>query len=155
MSPPRKNRHIAVALTLLAAIGFTGCSVPGASSPTLTSTPTSTPTSAATSSPTTEAVSPEFSEAELAQACIDVTASAFGKGVEFDIGAVRVEAREVDPEWLVLVPAVVSAYAAEAQCTIGGTPEAPIVEMSNASIEPLPEEQIQNLIKGENEGGTE
>ncbi|WP_292766315.1 hypothetical protein [Microbacterium sp. UBA3486] len=86
---------------------------------------------------------------------MDATKSAFGDGVEFDPDGVRIEERSIAPEWLVLVPAQTSGFEGQAQCTIGGTPEDPELEMSNASIEPLPEEQVQNLIDGENEGGTQ
>ncbi len=71
------------------------------------------------------------------------------------MASVRVERRDVEPEWLVLVPARVNSFNGQAQCTIGGTPRDSLIEMSNASIDPLPEEQVQNLIRGENEGGTQ
>ncbi|WP_341957583.1 hypothetical protein [Microbacterium sp. LWH13-1.2] len=79
----------------------------------------------------------------------------FAPDVQFDIDATRIEHRIVEPEWLVLVPATTAGQVAESQCTIGGTPSAPVIEMSSGSIDPLPEEQIQRLIRGENEGGTE
>lgn len=74
----------------------------------------------------------------------------------FDLDDARIERRTVTPEWLVLVPVQSSTFTnAQAQCTIGGTPSAPVIEMSSASLHPFPEEQVQNLIRGENEGGTE
>ncbi len=44
-------------------------------------------------------------------------------------------------------------YQGQSVCTIGGSPDAPEMELGSGSIEQLPEEQIQNLIRGENEGG--
>ncbi|RKN68762.1 hypothetical protein [Microbacterium sp. CGR2] len=96
-----------------------------------------------------------FSDAQLVQACIDVTTGAFGATVDFDVDGARIEQRTADPDWLVLVPAAAEGFDGEAQCTIGGSPSAPVIGLSSASIEPLPEEQIQNLIAGKNEGGTQ
>ena len=118
----------------------------------------SSPQSSETAEPTPSATAteePRFTDAELAQTCIDATVSVFAPDVEFDIDATRIEHRIVEPEWLVLVPASTGGQIAESQCTIGGTPLAPVIEMSSGSIDPLPEEQIQRLIRGENEGGTE
>jgi hypothetical protein len=126
------------------------------------STPDPTPSVA---EPTTEpSVTPEstqapaddfggFASEELAQICIDATLSAFPADVAFTIEDTRIEQRLDSPEWLVLVPAQASGLEAQAQCTIGGSPSAPELGMSSASLEPLPEEQIENLIRGENEGG--
>ena len=114
--------------------------------------PSSPPTS--TASPSTAAAD-AFTDAELARACIDATASAFGDGVHYLSEQTRVEAREVEPEWLVLVPVDAGTFRGEAQCTVGGTPDELVVEMSTASTTPLPESQIENLIRGENEGGTQ
>lgn len=94
-----------------------------------------------------------FAGEELAQICIDATLSAFPTDVAFTIDDTRIEQRLVSPEWLVLVPAQASGLEAQAQCTIGGSPSSPELGMSSASLEPLPEEQIENLIRGENEGG--
>ena len=126
--------------------------------PTSTSTPTSTPTSAPTSSPTSEPDDPDddqFTNETLSQICADATTSAFGTEVDFAIDDARIEERIVEPKWLVLVPAHTSDYTGEAQCTIGGTPASPIVGMASASLHPFLENQIQNLIKGLNEGGTD
>lgn len=136
-TPPRITSL--AALALFAAAALTGCaSLPGANP---------APTSTAQSDT-------DFSIDELSAICIDMTSSAFAEDVEFDAASTRVEQRDVDPEWLVLVPARTGDHDGEAQCTIGGTPDDPKVEMSAASIEPLPEDQIQRLIIGENEGGT-
>jgi hypothetical protein len=116
------------------------------SAPTSTSAPAST-------SPAAEYGG--FAAHELATVCIDATASAFAADVQFEPDLARIEKRRVDPEWLVLVPAHTSGSVGEAQCTVGGTPETPQVEISTASLEPLPEDQIQNLIDGDNEGGTQ
>lgn len=138
MSPPTRIRASALLAVVVASAALSGCaSLAGATSPAPTSTS-----------------APAFTEAELAQTCVDATSSAFGADVEFDIESTRIEERTVDPQWLVLVPAHTAGYDGEAQCTIGGSPEEPVIEMSTASINPLPEEQIQNLIVGENEGGT-
>lgn len=139
MSPPRKSPLLAGVLLFLGAAAATGCTaLPGASSP--------IPTSSA-------AAYGDFSQADLVSICIDATSSAFAEETQFDEERVRVEERTVDPQWLVLVPVQASGFAGEAQCTIGGTPASPEIEISNASIEPLPEEQVQNLIAGKNEGG--
>lgn len=82
-----------------------------------------------------------------------MTASTFAGDVVFDIENTRIEHRNVEPEWLVLVPAKTAGLDAQSQCTIGGTPESPVIELSSGSIQPLPEEQIRNLIDGKNEGG--
>lgn len=129
-----------------------GCSSTlGASVPTSTSTSTTASTHDTPHSQSDAA----FTAIELAQICIDSTLTAFGQGVEFEITSARIEHREVEPEWLVLVPARVNSHNGQAQCTIGGVSQDFFVEMSSASIEPLPEEQVQNLIRGENEGGTQ
>lgn len=94
-----------------------------------------------------------FTRDELAQICIDATASAFDSGVRFDAKNTRVEPRSVTPEWLVIVPARTGEFDAHSLCTIDGTPSAPVLEMASGSISELPEAQIQRLIRGENEGG--
>jgi hypothetical protein len=146
--------------------GASGCAaLPSASSPAPTSTASTPEPTPSTTEPGTEpSASPEptqtpsegygpFAGAELAQICIDATLSAFPADVAFTIEETRIEHRLVSPEWLVLVPAQASGIDAQAQCTIGGSPSAPELGMSSASLEPLPEEQIENLIRGENEGG--
>lgn len=125
-----------------------------------------TPTPAATSAPpetTSEPADPDapddndgqFTNETLSRLCAEATTSAFGTEVDFAIDDARIEERTVEPRWLVLVPAHTTDYIGEAQCTIGGAPASPIVGMSSASLNPLPENQIQNLINGLNEGGTE
>ncbi|OAN40184.1 hypothetical protein, partial [Microbacterium sp. H83] len=94
----------------------------------------------------------DFTGEQLAQICIDDTRSTFNPDVTFDIEDTRIERRTVTPEWLVIVPARTGGLDARSLCTIGGTPASPVVEMASGSIEDLPEEQIQRLIRGENEG---
>lgn len=167
MRSPLAWRIAASALAVILVGGASGCAaLPGASSPAPTSTATTVPdaTPSATSEPTESPTTPErsatptdgfggFAGAELAQICIDATLSAFPADVAFTIEGTRIEQRLVSPEWLVLVPAQAAGMEAQAQCTIGGSPTAPELGMSSASLEPLPEEQVENLIRGENEGG--
>ncbi|WP_314097860.1 hypothetical protein [Microbacterium foliorum] len=94
-----------------------------------------------------------FTRDELSQICIDATVSTFDAGVRFDAANTRIEHRSVTPEWLVIVPARTGDFDGRSLCTIGGTPSAPVLEMASGSISDLPEEQIQRLIRGENEGG--
>ncbi|WEK62013.1 MAG: hypothetical protein P0Y60_04430 [Candidatus Microbacterium colombiense] len=164
MTTPRIIRSVAVALIVFSAAALAGCApetnaAEPSASPTATheSSTRSPEPSASTAPPQTQA--PEtpaaFTEAELAQICIDATRSTYDPGVTFDAAGARIEKRTVTPEWLVLVPAQTNGYAGESVCTIGGSPSSPQVEMSSGSIQPLTEEQIQKLIRGENEGGTE
>lgn len=165
MRSPLARRVAASALAVLLVGGASGCAaLPSASSPVPTSTastPDPTPSATEPSEPTaapepTQTPPEEFGEfagEELAQICVDATLSAFPADVTFTIEETRIEQRLVSPEWLVLVPAQASGLEAQAQCTIGGSPSAPELGMSSASLEPLPEEQIENLIRGENEGG--
>ncbi|PRB09707.1 hypothetical protein, partial [Microbacterium sp. MYb62] len=95
----------------------------------------------------------DFTASGLVEICVGATKSAFASDVQFDTTGSRIERRNVDPEWLVLVPAQTAGFAGEAQCTIGGSPTSPDIGLSSASIERLPEEQIQKLIDGKNEGG--
>lgn len=166
MRSPLARRVAASALAVLLIGGASGCAaLPSASSPVPTSTATTAEPAPAATQPSSEpAVTPDpaqsspaqfgdFTAAELAQICIDATLSAFPADVAFTVDETRIEKRSVSPEWLVLVPAQASGLEAQAQCTIGGSPSAPALGMSSASLEPLPEEQIENLIRGENEGG--
>ncbi|WP_455905392.1 hypothetical protein [Microbacterium sp.] len=164
MRSPLARCVAASALAVVLIGGASGCAVlPSTSSPVPTSSastpgPTSTtPTSEPSATPEpTQTPSGDFggfASEELAQICIDATLSAFPADVAFTIEDTRIEQRLVSPEWLVLVPAQASGLEAQAQCTIGGSPSAPELGMSSASLEPLPEEQIENLIRGENEGG--
>lgn len=163
MTSVAKAPSVTVALLLLAAGALAGCAPEPSSStpsPAVEQTPTTpTPASTADPTPTQEPTqAPEtpsaFTTSELVQICIDATTSAYDD-VEFDAAGARIEKRTVTPEWLVLVPAQTNGYDAESVCTIGGSPADPDIELSSASIQPLPEEQIQNLIRGENEGGTD
>ena len=167
MRSPLATRLAASALTFVLLGSAAGCATgPGASDPAPTSTATSTPEpSPSATTPSTEPVpsaeptpspSPEFgafSFEQLAQICIDATVSTFASDVVFDVPGTRVEQRTVTPEWLVIVPAATMGYQGQSVCTIDGTPDAPQMELGSGSIEQLPEEQIQNLIRGENEGG--
>ncbi|CAH0203030.1 MULTISPECIES: hypothetical protein [unclassified Microbacterium] len=155
---------VPAALLLLVGGSLAGCAPEPSPTPTAeqtTSTPTPTATTGRTSTPTpmtsTQPSAPPaaFTTDELVQICIDVTTSAYDTDVVFEPAGARIEKRTVTPEWLVLVPAKTNGYDAESVCTIGGSPSDPDVELSSASVQPLPEEQIQRLIRGENEGGTE
>ena len=163
MTSVGKASSVTVALLLLAAGALAGCaSEPSSSTPTPAAEQTpATPDPSPTADPTptqTPTKAPEtpsaFTTSELVQICIDATTSAYDD-VEFDAAGARIEKRTVTPEWLVLVPAQTNGYDAESACTIGGSPADPDIELSSASIQPLSEEQIQNLIRGENEGGTD
>ncbi|MER7447260.1 hypothetical protein [Microbacterium sp. NPDC097977] len=165
MRSPLATRLAASALAIVALGGAAGCAAdPGASNP----VPTSTATSAPDPTPTTEAPTAEptpeptaspapqygaFTFEQLAQICIDATVSSYAPDVVFDIPNTRIEQRIVTPEWLVIVPAATMGYQGQSVCTIGGTPAEHQLELGSGSIEQLPEEQIQNLIRGENEGG--
>ncbi|WP_372983964.1 hypothetical protein [Microbacterium sp.] len=166
MRSPLARCVAASALVVFLVGGSSGCAaLPSASSPVPTSTASTPDPSPSAADPTPDpSASPEptqapaddfggFASDELAQICIDATLSAFPADVAFTIEDTRIEKRSVTPEWLVLVPAQASGLEAQAQCTIGGSPSAPELGMSSASLEPLPEEQIENLIRGENEGG--
>lgn len=156
MTSVRKARSLAAVVALLVGVTLAGCAAsPESTGGGASATPvqTVTPTPEQTTAPVEPTMTPAaFTESELAQICIDATTSAFDPDVEFDASGVRVEQRTVTPEWLVLVPAQTMGYSGEAQCTIGGSPADPDVDMAAASIERLPEEQIQRLIRGENEG---
>lgn len=158
MTSARKARSLAAALAVFIGVTLAGCTASPESTgefptetPSQTASPNPTPDQTVAPADPTESVS-AFTSPQLAQICIDATVSAFDPDVEFDASAVRVEPRTVTPEWLVLVPALTMGYSGEAQCTIGGSPTDPEVDMAAASIERLPEEQIQRLIRGENEG---
>lgn len=166
MRSPLARCVAASALAVVLIGGASGCAaLPSTSSPVPTSTASTPDPTPSVAEPTTEpSATPEstqapaddfggFASEELAQICIDATLSAFPADVAFTIEDTRIEQRLVSPEWLVLVPAQASGLEAQAQCTIGGSPSAPELGMSSASLEPLPEEQIENLIRGENEGG--
>lgn len=104
----------------------------------------------------TESPAPEFGAftfEQLAQICIDATVTTYAPDIVFDIPNTRIEQRIVTPEWLVIVPAATMGYQGQSVCTIGGTPAEHQMELGSGSVEQLPEEQIQNLIRGENEGG--
>lgn len=160
MHPDRVRRIAVIPLVLAAGVALGGCAGDAGPYPTATATLPTPSATAVSPEPSPTAVAPEsaddFTEAQLAQLCEGATSSAFGVEVTFDLDDARIERRTVTPEWLVLVPVQSSTFTnAQAQCTIGGTPSAPVIEMSSASLHPFPEEQVQNLIRGENEGGTE
>lgn len=166
MSSPRVTRLAAIALAIVMLGSATGCAAwdAGASDavPTSTSTPEPAPSaSVPTGEPTptdapVESPAPAFgafTAEQLTQICIDATVSTFAPDVVFDKENTRIEQRTVTPEWLVLVPAATMGYEGQSVCTIGGAPTEPQMELGSGSIERLPEEQVQNLIRGENEGG--
>lgn len=153
-SNQRVRRSLLVGIVVIT-LAVTGCT----SAP-VDQGPTPSPATSEPPATTSEPDAPDddedqFTDATLSQICIEATTSAFGTEIDFAIDDARIEERTVEPRWLVLVPAHASDYTGEAQCTIGGTPSSPIVEMSSASLNPLPENQIQNLINGLNEGGTD
>ncbi|GGD62779.1 hypothetical protein [Microbacterium murale] len=161
MTSAPKASTIAVVLLLLGG-ALSGCApeasetkptpMAGETSTAASPSPTPGPVSP-TASPEQPETPPAFTESELVQICIDATTSAYDPGVVFDAQGARIEKRTVPPEWLVLVPAQTNGYDGESVCTIGGSPADPDIEMASGSIQPLPEEQIQRLIRGENEGG--
>lgn len=145
MSPPRRKRLLGSALIVLAVSVASGCAAqPGSSSP--------VPTSQSTEGATEHG---DFTTEALTTICLDATASGFAPDVQFDTDRVRIEQRSVSPEWLVIIPARTSGLDGRSLCTIGGEPGAPEIELASASIDPLEEAQIQNLIEGRNVGGTE
>ncbi|MFJ6428314.1 MULTISPECIES: hypothetical protein [Microbacterium] len=163
MRSPRLERFALGAVLALGAVALAGCasgSTPSSAIPTSSSNPTpgpsatSEPTAAPTPTPSpSSAEFGEFTADELVTICIDATRSGFAGDVQFDSASSRIEHRNVSPDWLVLVPAQTAGFEGEAQCTIGGTPSSPDIGLSSASIERLPEDQIQKLIDGKNEGG--
>lgn len=171
MRSPCATSLAASALAIVVLVGTAGCSADaGASNPVPTSTATSSPDPTPTIGAPTSEPSPSlqptaqptetpvpgygaFSFEDLTRTCVDVTISNYAPDVVFDTEGTRIEQRLVEPEWLVLVPVTTSGYEGQSVCTIGGTPADPQIELSSGSIEKLPEEQIQNLIRGENEGG--
>lgn len=173
MSPRYIARLVAAAAVLgtIAAVTAGCAGLPGSTGPAPTSSATASPSPEATTAPptpapvaTTDAPVPEpappadagygaFTHDELAQICIDATVSTFSSDVRFDVENTRIEQRTVTPEWLVIVPAQTVGIDGRSLCTIGGTPSAPELELASGSISEMPEEQIQRLIRGENEGG--
>ncbi|MFJ3471318.1 hypothetical protein ACIPJ1_00125 [Microbacterium maritypicum] len=157
MSSRRSARLIALTALVGALAATAGCAAaPTAPTSTATATPTPDPTASVPSTeapPTTGSSFGAFTRDELTQICVDATASTFSADVQFDIESARIEHRTVDPEWLVIVPARTGGIDGQSLCTIGGTPSAPTLELSSGSITELPEDQIQRLIRGENEGG--
>ncbi|MBE7954982.1 hypothetical protein ABTZ44_00135 [Microbacterium oxydans] len=162
MRSPRLERFALGAALALGAVTLAGCA--SGSAPTSSAVPTSTPAPAVSPSTTSEpAPTPtpssssgdfgDFTATQLVEICVDSTRSGFAGDVQFDSAASRIEHRSVTPEWLVIVPAQTSGFQGEAQCTIGGSPSNPDIGLSSASIERLPEDQIQKLIDGKNEGG--
>jgi hypothetical protein len=163
MPSPRFERFVLGAALALGAVALAGCasgSTPSSTIPTSSPIPSSSsspipsPSSSPipSSSPSSSAFG-DFTASELVEICADATKSGFAGDVQFDSASSRIEHRNVTPEWLVIVPAQTSGFQGEAQCTIGGSPTSPDIGLSSASIERLPEDQIQKLINGENEGG--
>ncbi len=161
MPSPRFERFVLGAALALGAVALAGCASGSTPSSTI---PTSSPIPSSSSSPIpspssnpasgpSSTVFGDFTASELVEICVDATRSGFAGDVQFDSASSRIEHRNVTPEWLVIVPAQTSGFQGEAQCTIGGSPTSPDIGLSSASIERLPEDQIQKLINGENEGG--
>ncbi len=141
-----------VGLTLLLA----GCAPDAKPNPSgFASAPTATATATSPSTTSTEPVSNDSSAAEqtdltpevLATLCVEKTRSYFAADAQFFPERVRVEARKVDPPWLVIVPAVTLGADAAAVCTIGGTAASPTFE-AHAAQQPPTEQEIQDAIDG-------
>lgn len=147
------HRYLAISLLALAVV-VSGCASepptetsspsPTPARPTQTPTPTPTTQPSPTPTPTVE----EFTNDQLVTFCADQVRPVFDTDVQFDFPGARVERRNVEPPWLVLIPAQTLGYEAQAQCTIGGTPQAPVFELANGSLNPFSEQDIQDLIDG-------
>lgn len=160
----RLARHFgvaALAALLLGTIGCTATAPDPSPSDTASPSPLTIPSTAPTPTPSADAGSTpgstaeEFSAAQLAEACVGATQSTYAEDVVFDAPGARIEERTVEPRWLVIVPTSTGGYDGESRCTIGGTPDEPVIEMSEGSIRRLDEAAIQDLIHGRNEGGTD
>ncbi|MCK2035606.1 hypothetical protein KZC51_05580 [Microbacterium sp. SSW1-49] len=161
MTRARTARSLAIAIALLGGVALAGCAPEGATSaPTPsagqssdTPAPTATPTVAESAEPTRKPQTPvALTQGELLQICIDATTPQFDPDVRFDDTRARIEERTVSPEWLVLIPVQTNGYDGQAACTIGGSAADPDIGMASASIQVLSEEQIQKIIRGEDDG---
>lgn len=150
------RRSLAIGI-LTAVITVTGCAPesgvgsPSTQPPPSAPTPTAQPSLEPSTTPTP--VVEDFTDERLVALCLDVVKPAFDADVVFSAEAARVEAREVDPPWLVLIPAQTQGFSAEALCTIGGTPQSPVFELANGSLQPKSEQEIEDLIAGTYELG--
>lgn len=149
------RRYLAISF-LAVAVVMAGCTPapatdtsspsPAPATPTQTPTPTAQPT--ATAAPTPTPTVETFTNDQLVTLCADQVRPVFDVDVQFDSEGARVERRNVDPPWLVLIPAQTLGYQAQAQCTIGGTPQSPVFELANGSLHPYSEQDVQDLIEG-------
>ncbi len=116
------------------------------------------PTSSTSSLPTDTApsASPEAPPADggsdltpdvLASLCVEKTRSYYAADAEFFPDRVRVEARKVDPPWLVIVPSRTFGSDFASVCTIGGTTAAPTFQVHAAQTPPT-EQEIQDAVNG-------
>ncbi|MFE2772156.1 hypothetical protein [Microbacterium resistens] len=88
----------------------------------------------------------EFTPDTLAETCIEATRDSWeGDAILFP-DDVRVEHRKVDPPYLVLVPGRWRSLEGISFCTIGGTPESPVIAARGASI-PFTEDEIARMIE--------
>ncbi len=131
-------------------LALTGCAAGSpAPSPTPTkSSATRTPTPAPTATPTTEAPdAAEFTEAELIDLCIaETTPYHNDPALELYAEQARVEARTIDPSWLVYVPGKNSLTPDLASlCVIDGTPASPVFHVAIAT-RPWSEDELQDGI---------
>lgn len=164
MTAPRKARSLAIALVLLGFGGamLAGCApegsaaAPSPSASEVSATPTPDPSAStppASPEPTSEPEKPVgLTQGELLRICIETTTPQFDADARFDDTRARIEKRTVSPEWLVIIPVQTNGYNGQAVCTLGGTADAPDIGRATASIQQLSDEQIQKIIRGEDEG---
>ncbi len=89
----------------------------------------------------------QFTDEILTDLCVEKTRSYYSADVEFFPAEARIEARKVDPPWLVIVPSRTLGAESASVCTIGGTVSAPIFE-ANAAQTPPTDQEIQDAIDG-------
>lgn len=89
----------------------------------------------------------EFTDAELATLCAEVTTSYHADdALELHTDEATVRPRPVDPPWLVYVPGTNSNGATASLCLIGGTPAQPEFAVAIAT-EPLSEGEITESVE--------
>jgi len=89
----------------------------------------------------------QLTDETLIDLCVEKTRSYYSADVEFLPAEARIEARKVDPPWLVIVPSRTLGAESASVCTIGGTVSAPIFE-ANAAQTPPTDQEIQDAIDG-------
>lgn len=147
------KRRVRAGIILIAGVvAFSGCAPEGIEN---TSAPNASVARSATPDPTTE-TSPDLSPAPSSSAPMEPLAAMTSEqaattcarlhtegvpSVTID-GPARVEARPVEPEWLVLFPASNANGAANVVCILGGDPADPEIVVVAETI-PLTEEEIE------------